>query len=565
MRMEPGKTHSFEPPGPGSWALDATHFTRPVTRFTAEIFPREFARGFGEGLKHYGLLLESLDYQFMDGVPYFCLRAVGAPPEATGHPPREVWDQLAASHPEIRARLATSAVALAEKRWRADLELWDREVKPAAVREQLALQAVDPSRMADDALLAHLDRCRENAKQQVYRHHRFNVPALLPVGDFLAHAQDWTGRPVRELLGLLRGTSKVSLGAADELGRAAEAIRADRQAQALLASAGAPRDVLASLEALPDEAGAAVRAYVDLVGYRLVNGLDVGEPYALEMPEVLVQALRAAATARVAPESDQGGPVAEIRDQVPGAHRQEFDDLLAEARHVYRLRDERAIYGDIWAYGLARRAMLVAGERLAQTGRLGHPAEFVEAGYEEMVALIRGTGGPTSTELARRARHRTETSYADVPAFLGPPPGGPLPAEWLPPAAARAERAIGLCIQAILITPPARTEVRTVRGAGASPGVYEGPARLVRGTADFARILQGDVLVTSSTSAAFNLVLPMLGAIVTDRGGLLSHAAIVAREYGVPSVVGCTDATRQIRDGARVRVDGRAGEVTILP
>jgi pyruvate,water dikinase len=565
MRMEPGKTHSFEPPGPGSWALDATHFTRPVTRFTAEIFPREFARGFGEGLKRYGLLLENLDYQFMDGVPYFCLRAVGAPPEAMGHPPREVWDQLAASHPEIRARLATSAVALAEKRWRADLELWDREVKPAAVREQLALQAVDPSRMANDALLAHLDRCRENAKQQVYRHHRFNVPALLPVGDFLAHAQDWTGRPAWELLGLLRGTSKVSLGAADELGRAAEAIRADRQAQALLASTGAPRDVLASLEALPGEAGAAVRAYVGLVGYRLVNGLDVGEPYALEMPEVLVQALRAAATAQVAPESDQGGPVAEIRDQVPGAHRQEFDDLLAEARHVYRLRDERAIYGDIWAYGLARRAMLVAGERLAQTGRLGHPAEFVEAGYEEMVALIRGTGGPTSTELARRARHRTETSYADVPAFLGPPPGGPLPAEWLPPAAARAERAIGLCIEAILITPPARTEARTVRGAGASPGVYEGPARLVRGTADFGRILQGDVLVTSSTSAAFNLVLPMLGAIVTDRGGLLSHAAIVAREYGVPSVVGCTDATRQIHDGARVRVDGRAGEVTILP
>ena len=178
--MEPSKTHSFEPPGPGSWALDATHFTRPVTRFTAEIFPREFARGFGEGLKRYGLLLENLDYQFMDGVPYFCLRAVGAPPEAMGHPPREVWDQLAASHPEIRARLATSAVALAEKRWRVDLELWDREVKPAAVREQLALQAVDPSRMANDTLLAHLDHCRENAKQQVYRHHRFNVPALLP-------------------------------------------------------------------------------------------------------------------------------------------------------------------------------------------------------------------------------------------------------------------------------------------------------------------------------------------------------------------------------------------------
>lgn len=565
--MEPGPMHRFEPPGPGSWTLDATHFTRPVTRFVAEIFPGEFARGFGEGLKRYGLLLENLDYQFIAGVPYFCLRPVGAPPEATGHPPREVWDELAASHPEIRTRLETSAATFAQKRWREDLEWWDREVKPAAVRDQLALQSVDPSRLANDALLAHLERCREHAKRQIYLHHRFNVPALLPVGDFVAHTQDWTGRPATELLGLLRGASKVSLGAADELGRAARAIGADRRAQALLSSSGEPRDVLASLQALPGEVGAAVRAYVDLVGYRLVNGLDVGEPYALEMPEVLLHAMHsAAAAADVAPAADQDGPLTEeIRDRVPGAHRQEFDDLLAEARRVYRLRDERGIYCDIWAYGLARRAMLVAGDRLVRTGRLAHPTEFVEAGYEEMAALIQGTGGPTADELARRARYRTETSYAEVPPLLGPPPGDPLPGEWLPPAAARAERAIGLCIQAILLTPPARTEARTVYGAGASPGVYEGPARLVRGTADFARIRQGDVLVTTSTSAAFNLVLPMLGAIVTDRGGLLSHAAIVAREYGVPSVVGCTDATRQIRDGARVRVDGRAGEVTILP
>jgi phosphohistidine swiveling domain-containing protein len=564
--MEPGTLHRFEPPGPGSWALDATHFTRPVTRFVAEIFPGEFARGFGEGLQRYGLLLENLDYQFVEGVPYFCLRPVGAPREATGHPPRETWNELAATHPEIRARLATSAAALAEQRWRADLESWDREIKPAAVRDHLALQAVDPSRLGKDALLAHLARCREHAKRQIYQHHRFNVPALLPVGDFVAHAQDWTGRPATELLGLLRGASKVSLGAADELGQAARAIRADRQAQAVLFSADAPRDALASLQALPDQAGAAVRAYVDVVGYRLVNGLDVGEPYALELPEVLVHALRAAVEAAdVAPEADWDGLAAEIRDRVPVAHREEFDDLLAEARRVYRLRDERGIYCDIWAYGLARRAMLAAGDRLARTGRLAHATEFVEAGYEEMVDLIRGTGGPTADELTRRARYRTETSYADVPPLLGPPPGDPLPAEWLPPAAARAERAIGLCIQAILLTPPARPEALIVRGAGVSPGVYEGPARLVLGTADFARIRQGDVLVAVSTSAAFNLVLPMLGAIVTDRGGVLSHAAIVAREYGVPGVVGCTDATRRIRDGARLRVDGRAGEVTLLP
>ena len=71
------------------------------------------------------------------------------------------------------------------------------------------------------------------------------------------------------------------------------------------------------------------------------------------------------------------------------------------------------------------------------------------------------------------------------------------------------------------------------------------------------------MLVTESTSEAFNILLPLLGGIVTDAGGLLSHSAIVAREYGIPGVVGTRDATQLIPDGARVLVDGDAGEVHV--
>ena len=78
------------------------------------------------------------------------------------------------------------------------------------------------------------------------------------------------------------------------------------------------------------------------------------------------------------------------------------------------------------------------------------------------------------------------------------------------------------------------------------------------------RIGQGDVHVTKMTSPYFNVVLPMLGAIVTDRGGQLGHAAIVAREYGIPGIVGTRDATTTIRDGATVRADGSTGEVHVL-
>ncbi len=68
----------------------------------------------------------------------------------------------------------------------------------------------------------------------------------------------------------------------------------------------------------------------------------------------------------------------------------------------------------------------------------------------------------------------------------------------------------------------------------------------------------------TSTTEAFNILLPLLGAIVTDSGGLLSHSAIVAREYGIPGVVGTREGTERIADGARVRVDGDAGEVTVF-
>jgi pyruvate,water dikinase len=105
---------------------------------------------------------------------------------------------------------------------------------------------------------------------------------------------------------------------------------------------------------------------------------------------------------------------------------------------------------------------------------------------------------------------------------------------------------------------------KVLYGIAASKGIYEGPARRVTGASEFGRIAKGDVLVTESTTEAFNILLPLLGGIVTDNGGLLSHAAIVSREYGSPGVVGTREATERIADGALIRVDGDAGEVTVL-
>ncbi len=556
----------FTPPGPGVWMLDATHWTRPLTRFQAELFPDPFRRGFGESLRRYGSLLEYLDVGFSNGFPYYRPRPVGAREHVDAHPPREVWDELASSHPEIRQRLATSAHVFERKLWREDLERWDGEVKPAATRVHLELLAVDPHSLDAGELLAYLDRCRDNQIQGAYLHHLFNVPALLPIGDFLVHGREWTGRPADELLGLLRGANPDPLGAADELGRLVVALRQDRAALELLATPAEPAEVVAALRSLLSEAGALATAYLDRVGYRPVNGEDVGEPSVHELPELIVAAIRAAvdAVASGTEAEELESRTSEVRADVPREQRAAFDVLLAEARAVSRLRDERGSYADLWAIGIMRRAILAAGARLAGSGRIGDPAHLAEADYAEIRTLV-GTGdGPTAEELAERARYRLQARYADAPPFLGGEPAQPLPPEWLPAAAARLERAIGAVVEEMLFAPKPQTEERKVRGVGVSPGVYEGPARLIHSTAEFGRIERGDVLVTNSTTTAFNIVLPLLGAIVTDRGGLLSHAAIVAREYAIPAVVGCSDATAVVADGDRVRVDGRAGEVEVL-
>ncbi len=103
-----------------------------------------------------------------------------------------------------------------------------------------------------------------------------------------------------------------------------------------------------------------------------------------------------------------------------------------------------------------------------------------------------------------------------------------------------------------------------IRGFAASPGVAEGTARVVKSVEEISRLRPGDVLVCQVTNPTWAPVFQRISAAVSDIGGSMSHAAIVAREYGLPAVVGTGNATSRIRDGARVRVDGARGIVTLL-
>lgn len=534
----------FQAPGPGSWALDPVHFPRPMTRYWTEVHPEPFRRGYAEFARFYGMLFDGVEMAYVNGIGYGRMRPL---PDA-----------------EVPERLRRADEVWAGRRWREHLEEWDTTCKPRSIAVHRELQSIDIDALEDTELVAYLRRCRDHHAAMIRQHMRFTGAVIVPTGDLLAHAMEWTGLPQGELLAIMQGSAPVSAGASAELEALVRLANSDPQVEGLLASDGDAAEILACLRSLPGEAGETVAAYLDLVGYRLLDGFDISGRFALELPDALLRAIRVAVESGGPADADVEAREAAVRDRVPEDRREEFDALLAEARVVYRLRDERGVFSDIWASGIMRRAVLGAGRRLAARGRLHAPDHLIEAGIDEMAALLEDGSGPSADELAERARLRASFTAKDAPPALGDPPTPPPDPSRLPPAAARVMQATGIVVGAMFASSEAVHDADLLRGIAASGGSYEGPARRVAGPAEFGRIQRGDVLVTEATSEAFNILLPLLGAIVTDNGGALSHAAIVAREYGIPGVVGTREATERIPDGARVRVDGETGEVEVL-
>ena len=150
----------FDPPGPGSWDLDAVHFPRPVTRYWAEMHPEPFKRGFREFTRYYGMLIDGLEYAYING---FCYKTMLPVAES------EVPERFRRAEEVFRGRL-----------WREQLREWDETFKPASIRIHRELQAVDPDALSDDELAAYLTRCRDHHAEMIYQHMRFTAAPSIP-------------------------------------------------------------------------------------------------------------------------------------------------------------------------------------------------------------------------------------------------------------------------------------------------------------------------------------------------------------------------------------------------
>lgn len=241
---------------------------------------------------------------------------------------------------------------------------------------------------------------------------------------------------------------------------------------------------------------------------------------------------------------------ARIETRLPAGKRDEFQALLSAALAHVPISEERALW-QLIAVGSARMPLMALGRKLSATGVIEQPADVFFLRLAELAVLAAEPQSVTGVvEQRRTAFEHYQT--------LEPPQsiGAPLVLKDRPgPSQVIHRYFFGT------ITPP--SDQTTIRGQGASQGIVTGRARIVRDLGEASRLEQGDVLICKATAPPWTPLFAIASGVVTDSGGILSHSAICAREYGIPCVVGTQDATALIPDGAMITVDGTKGTVTV--
>ncbi len=244
----------------------------------------------------------------------------------------------------------------------------------------------------------------------------------------------------------------------------------------------------------------------------------------------------------------------EILDGLTGEALEEMQAANAVNLRMAPLTPDHHFYIDQGANAHLRLVLLEVGRRLVESGRLDQPDDVLFLRYNEMRALI-GSADALGAHAIVAERRRERDAAARIH-----------PRDW-----------VGTVTPSQLAFPylvnwgyPDRfhqtqsDDQRQITGLGASPGVVEGIARVVRTVDEFDDVRDGDILVCQMTNPAWVVLFTKIAGLVTDTGGTTSHPAVLAREFGIPAVIGTSVATHRIVTGDRVRVDGTAGRVEIL-
>jgi pyruvate,water dikinase len=251
--------------------------------------------------------------------------------------------------------------------------------------------------------------------------------------------------------------------------------------------------------------------------------------------------------------------------------REAFDESLGLARTVFPHVDNHNFYIDHWSHTIFWNKVREFGALLAANGFLGQQEDVFYLRSDEVRSALEelrlfwssgGVGTPRGPAYWPPIVERRKSIYEAMRAWAPPPALGQAPGTITDPMTIMAFGITTEHVKGWLASSGA--DVGVLTGMAASPGVVEGRARVILQPEQLVDLEEGEILIARSTTPSWGLVFGTIAAAVTDAGGIMCHAAIVAREYGLPAVVGTGNATKLIKTGDRLHVDANTGVVTIL-
>ena len=528
-----------------SWAQDRMHCPDPLLPME-RVFWDLVYRGFNRAAEAYELP-SRVRARAVNTYLYMAL-APAVPPEA-----------LEAQGQRAEARIEAAMGRLGE--------LWRGEWLPEIQRHLAWWDAFDLRGATMPQLLAHLEESFQRVLRLWELHFRIVLPTYMAMSQFDDLYRDlFAGDGAFRSYRLLQGFDNKTLEAGRALWELSRRALASPEVRRALEghAAGA---VLAELGKTP--AGRTfrqeLRLYLEVFGLR-GEKWGLSYPSWIEDPTPAINNLKdyiarsdrdpRAEQAALAAERDQA--IAEARERLQGYPRpvvERFEFLLKAAHQGAVLSEDHGFWIDFASTYRVRRVLLECGRRIAEAQAIEQPADVFYLTLDELRGLVAALspGNHCSLVVERQAEVRHFRAISPPPA-LGTDNG--------PPADDPVGRFFGKLFGG---PPPAPEAPGVLRGNAGSPGKVRGPAKVVRSLAEATKLRQGDVLVAETTAPPWTPLFATAAAIVTDTGGILSHCAVVAREYRIPAVVGTGRATAEIRDGQILEVDGDAGLVRIDP
>jgi rifampicin phosphotransferase len=551
----------FEVPSEGFWGKDTEHYPSPMTPFGASVYLPAIDAAMPAVRDDFGIPFDGFEQISLGGEVYGRM----IPPGGKDRPAPPWWVLAIACRlaPPLRWRVRAAQRALRDDLAGQLARRWENEWRDAFRAEAASLRSLDLSGLTDEDLLDHLDRVTDLLHRGETVHFRIWGAYAIAMYELGLVCQELLGWDATATLQLLAGNSAAAAAPTCALDELADGIAGS--ATALAALEDPSGNVLEALADADPAIAERFRIYLDQFGHRPAASYDPGVATLAEQPELLAALVRdrvRTAAGRPGRDPDLLGRARELLAVRPVEEQERFERAHAAAVRIYPTREDNVLIVDGEPSGLLRYAALEIGRRLVQRGGLSRPDDAVYLEEGELRSAVRGDRGDLRQIVSRRRAEQAWVAAHPGPASYGPEPGPPPDLRGLPPALRRIVAA--LLWNTELLNPPI-TETPTgalVAGLPGSPGTHTGAVRIVRGEAEFGRVRPGDVLVCPTTSPVWSVLFGQAGALVTDHGGLLSHPAIIAREHHIPAVLATGDATRRLRDGQLVTVDGTRGVVS---